>query len=186
MRYLWKILKSKKTVFNYDDIKNILWIENKNTIKKFFERAVKEGIFINIYKWLYAFEDFDLFELAIKIKKNSYISFETVLKKEQIIFQDYWNTVFLASDNSLKKKKNNVNFEYLKIKNSILLNPLWLINKGKYIIASKERAICDRIYLTKNYYFDDLQQVNFEKLEEISKIYNKRVILEVKKIINDR
>ena len=129
MRYLWKILKSKKTVFNYDDIKNILWIENKNTIKKFFERAVKEGIFINIYKWLYAFEDFDLFELAIKIKKNSYISFETVLKKEQIIFQDYWNTVFLASDNSLKKKKNNVNFEYLKIKNSILLNPLWLIRK---------------------------------------------------------
>jgi hypothetical protein len=28
--------------------------------------------------------------------------------------------------------------------------------------------------------------VDFEKLEEISKIYNKRVILEVKKIINDR
>ena len=133
MRYLWKILKSKKTVFNYDDIKNILWIENKNTIKKFFERAVKEGIFINIYKWLYAFEDFDLFELAVKIKKNSYISFETVLKKEQIIFQDYWNTVFLASDNSLKKKKNNVNFEYLKIKNSILLNPLWLIKKELFV-----------------------------------------------------
>ena len=49
MRYLWKILKSKKTVFNYDDIKNILWIENKNTIKKFFERAVlKILIYLNL------------------------------------------------------------------------------------------------------------------------------------------
>ena len=41
------------------------------------------------------------------------------------------------------------------------------------------------LILTKNYYFDNLDFVDFEKLEEISQIYNKRVILEIKKIIKN-
>ncbi|MDP3381306.1 MAG: hypothetical protein Q8S84_07580 [bacterium] len=53
------------------------------------------------------------------------------------------------------------------------------------MIASKERAVCDRIYLSKNYYFDNLESINLEKLEEISQIYNKRVILEIKKLIKN-
>jgi len=64
------------------------------------------------------------------------------------------------------------------------LNQLGLEHKKRYTIASVERAICDRIYLSKNYYFDDLSDIDFEKLEEISKIYNnKRVILEVNKLM---
>ena len=54
-----------------------------------------------------------------------------------------------------------------------------------YMIASKERAICDRLYLSKNYYFDNLENVNLEKLEIISEIYNKRVILDIKKLIKN-
>jgi hypothetical protein len=53
------------------------------------------------------------------------------------------------------------------------------------MIASKERAICDRIYFTKDYYFDNLNEVDFIKLEEISQIYNKRVKDEIKKLIID-
>ena len=53
------------------------------------------------------------------------------------------------------------------------------------MIASTERAICDRLYLSKNYYFDNLENIDFEKLEEISQIYNKRVILYVKKLIKN-
>lgn len=185
MKYLDKLLDTKKTIFTYNDISSILWIENKNTIKKFFERGIKENIFINIYKWIYAFKKYDIFEFAIKLKKNSYISFETVLKKEWIIFQDYGESIFLASDNTITKKAENKNFVYLKLKNSILQNPLWLENKGNYIIASKERAICDRVYLSKDYYFDNLENINLEKLEEISQIYNKRVILEIKNLIKN-
>jgi hypothetical protein len=50
------------------------------------------------------------------------------------------------------------------------------------LIASAERAICDRLYLTSNYYFDNLENIDFEKLEEISQIYNKRVVKQVKKL----
>ena len=185
MKYIDKILNSKKTVFNYNDIKNLIWIDNPNTIKSFFYRWVKSWIFNNIYKWIYVLQKYDILELAIKLKNNSYISFETVLKREWIIFQDYWNTTFIASDNTIVKNVWWNYFKYLKLKSDILTNPIWLINKWNYIIASKERAICDRIYLSKNYYFDNLEWINKEKLLEISQIYNKRVILEVKKIVKN-
>jgi len=185
MEYIEKILNSKKTVFNYNDIKNLIWISNKNTIKSFFQRWVKLWIFINIYKWIYVLKNYSNLELWVKLKNNSYISFETVLKKEGIIFQDYWNTLFLASDNSINKELWYFNFKYLKLKYSVLTNPKWLINKWNYIIASKERAICDRIYLSKNYYFDNLEWIDKEKILEISQIYNKRVILEIKKLFEN-
>jgi hypothetical protein len=47
---------------------------------------------------IFALPHYDPFEFATQFKKNSYISFETVLKQEGIIFQDYGKTIFLASD----------------------------------------------------------------------------------------
>lgn len=185
MKYIDILLKSNKTVFNFNDIKILLWIWNDNSIKSFFSRWVKQGILVRIYKWIYWFKNYNLNELATKVKKNSYISFETVLKKDWIIFQDYWNTIFLASDDTIDKKLWDINFKYLKIKNDILLNPLWIINKGTYMIATKERAICDRLYLSKNYYFDNLDWVDKDKLLDIAEIYNKRVILEVKNLLKN-
>jgi hypothetical protein len=49
-----------------------------------------------------------------------------------------------------------------------LLNPLWIENKWKFYIASPERAICDKIYLNKNYYFDNLKSINLDKLRQIA------------------
>jgi len=52
-----------------------------------------------------------------------------------------------------------------------------------YRIASIERAICDRIYLTPGYYFDNLRNVNWNVVEKIAKIYdNKRMLLDIKKL----
>lgn len=181
MKFFDTILASKKTVFSYDDIRMMTGIQNKHTLKKFFERARNAWMFQKIHKWLYALPKYDIFELAVKIKQNSYISFETVLKREGIIFQDYWDTIFLASDNTITKGK----FIFLKLKKSILQNPIWIQNTWHYSIASPERAICDRIYLTKNYYFDNLESVNFEKLKKIAQIYNKRVILEINTLIKN-
>jgi hypothetical protein len=53
------------------------------------------------------------------------------------------------------------------------------------LIATPERAICDRLYLSPNYYFDNLENIDKEKLLEISQIYNKRVILEIKKLLKN-
>ena len=160
-------------------------MSNRESIKSFFVRWVKLWIFQYISKWIYALKSYDIFELAMKLKKNSYISFETVLKKEGIIFQDYGNTIFLASNQTLEKHVWATELRYLKLKNSILTHPEWIIYKGWYMIASPERAICDRLYLSSGYYFDNLEHIDWEKLEQISQIYNKRVTLEVKKLLHD-
>ena len=180
-----KLIKSKKSVFSINDIKIILNTNNSNTIRNYLTRQKHKWLLKNIWYWLWTLEDKEIntFELACKLKKISYISFETVLKKEWVIFQYYWDNIFLASNNSIKKKTIKKNFNFIKLKNSILLNPIWIIHKWTYQIASVERAICDRLYITKWYYFDNISQINFEKLEKISQIYNKRVILEVKKLI---
>jgi len=185
MKYIDKILNSWKTVFRYSDMEILLGISNRNTLRSIFSRGSSDGIFTLLQKWVYGLRKYDKFELGSKLKTKSYISFETVLKAEWIIFQDYGNQIFLASDNNLKKTVDDNTFVYHKIKDDILMNPLWLIHKWSYTIASKERAVCDRIYLSKNYYFDNLGNIDVELLEEISQIYNKRVILAVKALIKD-
>ncbi len=179
------LINSWKTVFTKNDLRKILNFSTSFALDKFIIRSKNNKIIENPFYGIYTFKKYDIFEFASKLKQSSYISFETVLQKEGIVFQDYGNIIFLASDDTLEKKAIWKIFKYNKIKNSILLNPIWLVHKGNYIIASKERAICDRLYLSKNYYFDNLEWVDFDKLKEISKIYNKRVILEIKKIIKD-
>jgi len=180
-----KLLDSGKTVFTKNDLEKILDFKTKNALDKFLYRAKKEWLLENFYHWIYNLKNYNIFEFASKIKKKSYISLETVLKKEWIIFQHY-EKIFLVSDNNLEKKIWENNLKFNKIKDLVLLNQLWLIHKWNYIIASKERAICDRIYLSKNYYFDNLSEIDFEKLKEISKIYdNKRVFSEVDEIIRE-
>lgn len=185
MRYIEKILKSKKKVFTYNDIWLILWIKNRETIKSFLARQVKNGILNHPYKWIYTLPDFTSYEFASKIKRNSYISFETVLKNKWVIFQDYSNTIFLASDNTWEKQTIWLHFVFKKVKNDILHNPIWIEQTWQYMIASVERALCDTIYLSPGYYFDNLEDINKEKIHEIAKIYNKRLVLEIKKLFPD-
>lgn len=182
MNNIIKLLNSKKTVFSKNDIKNILDFKTKKALDLFLYRAKKDLVLENPYYGIYTFKNYDILEFASKLKKKSYISLETVLKKESVIFQ-YYDSIFLISDNTFTKTINNQKYSFNKIRDSILLNPLWIEFKNNYMIASVERAICDRIYLSADYYFDDISWINFEKLEEISKIYNKRVIKEVKNLI---
>ena len=185
MKHFAKILQSKKTVFTYDDLSLLLWISNRETLKSFFVRGVKEWLLIHASQWIYTLKNLNIYELWNKMKKQSYVSFETILKKEWIIFQDYSKRIFFASDNSIIKQSQDTIFQYCKLKNSILTNPIWLINMWSYMIATKERAICDRLYLSPDYYFDYLHGLDYDLLESISQIYNKRVILSIQQLITD-
>jgi len=180
-----KLLRSKKSIFTIDDLKMILDTTNSATIRNYLSRAKEKWLVKQVFYWVWKLVDkeLDLLELACKINKNSYISFETVLKKYWAIFQ-YYDTIFLASNKSIEKKALNQTFKTIKLKASILLNPLWVENKKTYSIATLERAICDRVYISPNYYFDDLSNIDWDKLETISEIYNNRVIKEIKLLRN--
>ncbi len=178
-----KILDTGKTVFTKKDLEKILSFNSKKALDMFLYREKNKWFLNRIFYWIYVLKKYDTLELASKIRKKSYISLETVLKKHWVIYQ-YYSKIFLISDDNLEKIVWENTFKFHKIKDSVLLNQLWIEYQKNYMIASVERAICDRIYLSKNYYFDDLSTINFNKLEEISRIYNnKRVIIEVSNLI---
>jgi predicted transcriptional regulator of viral defense system len=185
MKYLEILLKSGKTVFTYDDIRVFFGIEKADTIKKILNRLVKSGILQHIAHGIFALPHYQEFEFATLFKKNSYISFETVLKKEGIIFQHYGNTIFLATDRTLTKRALNITFECHKLRDDILYNPLGIIQTGSYAIATAERAVCDRLYLSPSYYFDNLTSLDEEKLLTIAELYNKSVVLSVKNLLRN-
>jgi len=188
MKYIKQLLDTNKTVFKTSEFSIIFGIENKNTIKNILQRMKKSWVLyyhgMNI--WSIKKTDYDRYEFASKIRKRSYISFETVLQKAWIIFQDYSNTITLASDNSLEKKIENTNYIFHKLNDKILKNPVGIKNiENKYMIASAERAICDMIYLSKNYHFDNINGLDIDRLEEIKDIYNQSTILLINKLIKN-
>ena len=73
---------------------------------------------------------------------------------------------------------------YKKITSKILLDPLGIEHNNNYSIASAERAICDKIYLSPLSSFDNLEHISFEKLYHISQIYPRRVRLSLDNLIH--
>lgn len=182
--YLKQLVKSNKTIFSLDDLQKIWLVENRAYLRLIVSRLCKKNEIARVSRSLYALnKEYDLFELANKIKVPSYVSLETVLQKEGVVFQDYERTIFSISNNSLTKKINDLDFSYSKIKEEILFNPLGIKRSKQANLATVERALCDRIYLSPNYYFDNLRPINQEELLKISQIYNSRVQKEVKNLI---
>ena len=180
---LSKLVVSKKTVFTVEDLSKIFEISNRGYLKVLLLRVLKRKEILRIKRGVYAYsKEYNRFELANKLKRPSYVSFERVLYENGVIFQDMSNTITSISNNSYSETIDAVNFQYFKIKNEILYNPVGVLEVHGVRIASIERAICDTIYLSKKYYFDNLNNVHLDKLKSLSRIYNKRTMQEVEKI----
>lgn len=183
MKDFAKLLSTGKTVFTIDDIYQIFSLYNKFSLRNIISRFGKQWLLQNIYYWIWALPNYNDYQLANVIEKMSYISLETVLYKEWFIFQNYNNTIFSIATRSRSINIKDKKYVYQKIKKEILLDPIGINHIDGYRIASIERAICDRIYLTPGYYFDNLRNVNWDRVEKIAKIYdNKRMLLDIKKL----
>lgn len=177
--------KTSKTVFSTNELAIYWSIENKDILYVNIARMKKGGFLKSIQRSLYAIVDVDIdeLELAGALKKNSYISFETVLAKEGVIHQ-WYGKYFSASDRKLQIKNDYGEFIYRRLTENILNNRLGINNAGNYFIASKERAICDYFYKVNFQQLDDLSGIDVNKIIEISKIYNnKRLENDIRKLI---
>jgi len=175
------LYKSKNTVFSIKDIA-LLWGEsNTELVKMRAYRYVKAGKLYSIKKGLYAKDkDYNKYEVATKIYTPAYVSFETVLGKAGITFQHY-GQIFVASYLTREINADRQTYSFRKIKDSVLTNHAGIKQKENYSIAIPERAFLDVIYLNKNYHFDNLSVLDWDKVFEIIPIYtNKRMEKEVK------
>lgn len=180
--YILAILRSKKTVFSFKDIV-LLWGDSGNVARVRINYYVKKGDLYRIHRGFYARDkNYDRFELATKIYTPAYVSFETVLGQAGITFQ-YYSQIFIASYLSREIVVDGQIYSYRKIKNSILTNGVGLEHKENYSIATPERAFLDVFYLKKDYYFDNLSSLNWDKVFEILPFYNnQRMVKKVEKL----
>lgn len=170
------ILRSENTVFTFKDIV-LLWREdNPKLAKRRINYYVKTGKLHSIRRGIYAKDkNYNRLESATKIYTPSYVSFETILRKEGVIFQHY-ETILIASYLSREITADGQIYSYKKLKDTILTNSAGLVKKQGYTEASKERAFMDMLYLYKNYYFDNLHSINWDKSFELLPIYGSNAL----------
>lgn len=171
------ILRSPNTVFTFKEIFLLSGETNSKLLKSRLNYYVKRGALYSIRRGIYAKnKNYNKFELATKIYTPSYISFETVLASSGIIFQKY-TQIFVASYQTKEIEADGKKYSFKKIKDNILTNSLGIENKDDCSIASKERSFLDTLYLNKDYYFDNLSVLDWEKIKLILPIYggNKRM-----------
>ncbi len=186
MKEFAKLLQTGKTVFTTQDLYQIFSYTNLFSLRNSLSKLGKKWLLVSVKKWIWALPKYNSYELANILEKPSYISLETVLVQAGIVFQEYGNTIFSISTKTRELSINNTQYQYKTIKKEILFNPIWIYNKNWYAIASLERAICDRLYLTPKYYFDNLRSIDWDKVLEIAEIYqNKRLILDIIHAKND-
>lgn len=151
------------------DIKKVLNIKNDKSLYNAISYAVKKQELYKISDGIYSIEkNYSKKEFGNRYRTPSYISLYTVLQEEGVIFQPY-TSIYLISKRSEVVTIDEQKYVYRKIKDSILLNPLGIIQKENISIASIERAICDTIYLDGEQFFDNLRDVNWSLMSELNK-----------------
>lgn len=177
--YLDSILRSPKTVFTPKDVA-LMWQDSDPTAAHSrLNYYVRQGNLFRIRRGLYAKnKSYDKLELATRIFTPSYISFETVLAKEGLIFQ-YQTQITVASYQTRTITIDDQIYSYQKIKSEILTNPAGVVHANQTSIATKERAFLDCLYLNTDYHFDNTKSLDWSVIRTISPIYSNQRMAKV-------
>lgn len=172
-----KLYQTSKTILTSKDLA-LLWGEtNANNLKGRIAYYVKQGVLTRLTRGVFAKTDaYDPKELATSLYTPSYVSFETVLREAGMIFQHY-DTIFVAgqSTKTVTVGKNTISFR--KLKDAVLFNAAGIKKENAYSIATPERAFLDMIYLSPEYFFDNLSSLDWEKCFALAPLYgNKQLV----------
>lgn len=176
------ILRSNNTVFSFKEILLSSGETNPALLRRRISYYIKKGELYPVRRGMYAKDkNYEKLELATKIFTPSYISFETVLGGAGVTFQ-FYSQIFTASYLTREITADGQVYAYKKIKDKILTNPAGIEKRENYSIATPERAFLDVVYLCKDYHFDNLSPLNWDKVYEILPIYggNKRMEKKIK------
>ncbi|KKP81179.1 MAG: hypothetical protein UR81_C0005G0002 [Candidatus Levybacteria bacterium GW2011_GWB1_35_5] len=170
-----KLYSSSQTVFQIEEIAQMFPDVSPNNLTRRLHYFVSVAKIKNPRRGIYTKMEYLPFELANKIFTPSYISFETVLLKEGIVFQ-YYETIFVASYLSRTLTVDNHAICYRQIGDHALYNRSGIEEKNGYFIATKERAFLDAVFLYKDYYFDNLGSLDWEKIFKLEPVYQSKAL----------
>ena len=174
MSKLDKLFISGASIFTLDDM-SVLWGQTKRldtlrSAKQYF----KSGKLDRVCRGVYSLPGAKLshIELANKLVVPSYLSGESILKKHGASFQ-FANVVTSVALVSRRVTVDGTIYRYSKMNARAFYNTVGIEN-GE---ASLERAVADLTYITGGrFVFEDLSDINWDKLSEIAKIYDKRSV----------
>ncbi len=169
--FILAFYKSPRTVFTVAEISLMFPDISSVNLKRRLSYAGNTGKLVRLKKGIYAKDNFNKYELANKLYTPSYISLETVLFKEGVVFQPV-ETVYAVSYLTREIGVGDINIVYRKIKEAVLYNDESVMDMGNYHQASLERAFLDAIFIYKNRHFDNLKPVNWDKAGKLLKIYH--------------
>lgn len=169
--FLEIVLRSSHTIFSTKDAA-LLWGEsNASIVSDRLKSYVRAGKLVRVRRGLYAKDkNYNRLELAVRIYTPAYISFETVLAKEGVVFQYYGNH-FVASYVGREIVADGQAITFVRMKDHVLYNTAGVTHTDGVAMATKERAFLDRIYISKEYYFDNLDRLDWSKVFELVSIY---------------
>ncbi len=170
-----ELYKCKRTVFKLRDIGMLTGARNALNLKASANYYVSRGVIKKVRKGLYVKDPYSIEELACRVYSPSYISLETVLRKAGVIFQ-YSSTVTAVSYLSRSITVDGNEIAYRKIKDSVLVESKGIKREGSVSVAIPERAFLDRLYLSRNYYFDNIRLLDQDVIDELLDIYKCRAL----------
>ncbi len=180
-QYTEILLRSPQTIFTTKDVALLWGGAVTNAVRVRLNSYVRHGKLIRVHRGIYAKDkNYSRFELATRIYTPSYISFETVLTRAGINFQ-YYGNIFVASYVTREIEADGQKISFVRMKDYVLRNTAGIEHADGIATATKERAFLDRIYVSKDYHFDNLGALDWDKVFEILPIYhNKRMEKKVK------
>lgn len=173
---LQAIYPDSRTVFRLIDVAMLTGETDFQSLNRSLNYFVRSGKLASPRKGIYAKPVFSYEEVANIICTPSYISLQYVLQREGVIFQ-YRSGITSVSYLSRTIKVGGSELSYRKIKDTVLVNTTGLLQKDNKInIATPERAFLDLLYLEGEFWFDNLNILNRNKVMKILPIYESKAL----------
>jgi predicted transcriptional regulator of viral defense system len=167
-----KLLQDGKGVYHTQDLAVIWSINNQNTLYTTIKRYVQKGFLNKIHKGFYStipLKDINPFYLGLlAIHRYGYVSTESILVSEGLIFQDIKYTTLVSS---VSRRFDIAGYSFLvrQMKDDFLYNDIGIAIKNGIPVASVERAIADITYFNPKYHFDCNKKINWSEVDKIKK-----------------
>jgi len=173
-----KLKDPSQTIFTFSDLSGAVVGYSGAKLKSALKYAIQRGDIIRVSKGIYSLlKNYSKQEFANKFRSPSYISLYTIFQESGIVFQPY-TSIYLIADRSEEVEIDTQKYIYRKIKDEILLNPLGINTVGNVCKATPERAVCDKLYLDKDEYFDNLRSINWDLMRELNiKVYRSSSVI---------
>ncbi len=155
-------------VFGFSDLWNLLGHRSSDRVAKVVNRLVREGLLLKIRRGVYATQDADPWTLASRMKKDVYISMDSVLARNGLIGTVPARSVSAVYPGPPQTLRTPIaQLRYFKIKKDLIFGVAAMANGVR--VADNEKAFLDILYYRAKgarFVVDPMKDIDRWKLDE--------------------